>query len=64
LRFFSSYQNRFSSDRSLSDSVAICEHYVNHGCTQYTFKEKCGIMHIERQGKRNIRSPPLFTSFR
>ena len=64
LRFFSSYQNRFFSDRSLSDSVAICEHYVNHGCTQYTFKEKCGIMHIERQGKRNIRSPPLFTSFR
>ena len=54
----------FSPDGSLSDSVAICEHYVNHGCTQYTFKEKCGIMHIERQGKRNIRSPPLFTSFR
>ena len=45
------------------DFVAICEHYVNHGCTQYTFKKKCGIMHIERQGKRNIRSPPLFTSF-
>jgi hypothetical protein len=40
LRFFSSYQNRFFSDRSLSDSVAICEHYVNHGCTQYTFQGK------------------------
>ena len=40
LRFFSSYQNRFFSDRSLSDSVAICEHYVNHGYTQYTFQGK------------------------
>lgn len=40
LRFFSSYQNRFFSDRSLSDSVAICEHYVKHGCTQYTFQGK------------------------
>jgi hypothetical protein len=64
LRFFLSYQNRFSPDGSLSDSVAICEHYVNYGCTQYTLKVNCGIMHIERQGKRNIRSLPLFTSFR
>ena len=73
VRGFESYPIRHQQSDTLctrllftyfSDSVAICEHYVNHGCAQYTFKEKCGIMHIERQGKRNIRSPPLFTSFR
>lgn len=51
LRFFSSYQNRFFSDRSLSDSVAICEHYVNHGCTQYTFQGKMWYNAYKATGK-------------